>query len=150
MANQTKHLPHVRVMAKKYAQNKAEILAATHISEEAYNTLQFNNAIAWIRKAIWNDEEVVSAIINQPMFWPWWANQWNMRDDEFLHNHLELVLYVGVSSYMTAEELRSEWLLTHDVRNIELLPSPIWAKAAYDKVMNNFIKTSAKKGGNDA
>lgn len=47
-----KHMPHVQVMAKKYAQNKEYILARLEMSSEAYHVMQFGLAEKWIRKAM--------------------------------------------------------------------------------------------------
>ena len=135
-----KHVAHVAVMQRKYLQNKADILEAIGLSEEAYHVLQFNTAIAWIRKEIWNDEDVVSYVTNQPLFWAWWVNQWNMREDAFLSDHLLLHLFAGVSTILNRADLRLEWELLHHLNNINIKASPLWATKAFENFVNNLIK----------
>lgn len=132
------------VMRQKYELNKRDILTMTFTSEEAYATLQFNTAIAWIRANIWPDEDLVSAMIEQKAFWLWWVNQWNIRDDEFLTDHIEYALYKGCNEFLPTDELKQEWLLTHDVRNIQIQATDSVMQAAYETMISTAIKTQVK------
>lgn len=130
-------------MATKYVLNKQLILERGFISPEAYNVLQWNTAIAWLRVNVWNDEDLITAIITQPDFWAWWENQWNLRDEQFLTDHIEYVLYQGCSEFLTEDEFKQEWLLTHEVRNIEMLPAKEVMRKAYNDVINKAMKQQA-------
>lgn len=135
---------HAEVMQTKFILNKSLILDKTFTSEEAYHTLQWNTAIAWIRAVVWNDEDIVSALTNQPDFWKWWVNQWNLRDEQFLTDHIEYVLYVGCSNILDDEQFKQEWLLTHMVKKIEVMPHSEIMQRAYADVVGKAFKNRAK------
>lgn len=135
---------HASVMHTKFVLNKQIILQKCFMSEEAYNITQWNTAIAWIRTTVWNDEDLVSAIIGQPEFWKWWENQWNLRDEQFLTDHIEYVLYIGCSDILDDEQFKTEWLLTHTAKNITVMPAPEVMRLAFEKVIDKAIKSQAK------
>ena len=134
----------VQIMHTKFALNKQMILERMFMSEEAYNVLQWNTAIAWVRENVWNDEDMVSAVITQPDFWTWWENQWNLCDEQFLIDHIEYVLYVGCSDILDDEQFKTEWLLTHSVKNIEVMPHSAIMQRAYSNVLSKAFKTQTK------
>lgn len=141
MANKTKHLPHVEVMARKYQANKAILLQECHVSEDAYNLTIFNSAIAWIRANVWDDNDMVDALTNQPEFWAWWVNQWNMREDALIHEYLEYI----ISEDDWSDLLYPAWVNIHKVDCINLLvKQPDWIQDAYSKIIHQSIKAIRK------
>ncbi len=92
MATKIKHVPHVKVLNKKYAQNKEYILAILEITEGDYHELQFETAERWIRASLWNADDIVSYLSSLPEFWAWFINLWNIRDDQFIHDQLDAII----------------------------------------------------------
>lgn len=108
-------------MSAKYNSNKRIILDSTFTSEDAYSILQFNTAIEWIRYNVLNDEDVVNRILAHPDFKNWWLNQWNIREDAFIHDQLDYIL----SNLDFASYLKAEWLKVHQYDRIRVKPSSI-------------------------
>ncbi len=105
------------MIKQKYVLNKAWILSCTFTSEEAYHSMQFNTAIAWLRYAVIADEDVVNKILAHPLFKPWWINQWNIRDEDWLCEWMQFVVADGHE-----EMLKEVWLRSHEVQNIKMQP----------------------------
>lgn len=137
----TKHIPHVEVMSRKYAANKAMLLVECNISQDAYNVHLYNQAIAWIRANVWNDDVMVDALTEQKEFWAWWINQWNMREDAFIHEYLEYI----ISDDNFSDILHHAWVSIHVVANINVeLSQPDWLQEAYSSIISNAFKTIRK------
>lgn len=104
-------------MKAKYAQNKKCILQVLGMSEDAYNTLLYNTAISWVRKAVWKDEIIVQLLTKEEMFWEWFINHWNMREDAFIHKFLDWLISDGNHR----EFLRVNWEYIHELERINVI-----------------------------
>jgi hypothetical protein len=134
----TKQIPHVEVMSRKYAANKALLLTECNVSLDAYNIYMYNQAIAWIRSNIWNDDAMVDALTEQALFWAWWINQWNMREDAFIHECLEYI----ISGDDFSDILHHGWVGIHVVTNINVqINQPEWLQDAYNNIISQTFKT---------
>jgi hypothetical protein len=137
----TKQIPHVEVMSRKYAANKALLLVECNISADAYNVHVYNQAIAWIRANIWNCDDMVDALTEQPMFWAWWINQWNMREDAYIHEYLEYI----ISGDDFSDILHHGWVGIHNVNAINVnIQQPEWLQDAYNNIISQTFKTLHK------
>ena len=135
----TKQIPHVEVMSRKYAANKAVLLTECHISEDAYHVHVYNQAISWIRANVWNDDAMVDALTAQGDFWQWWVNQWNMREDAMIHEYLEYIL----SPDDWSDVLQKVWHDTHHAVRLEI-HQPDWLQQAYANIISHAFKTLRK------
>jgi hypothetical protein len=113
---------------KKIRQLKAErnrdlICAAIKLNSEMHSTLVFESGLEWIRNNMsLNDEEIVSVIAKCRLFWAWWRNQWDLRDERFVYEtsltKQELPL-TGMCLIM-AVDLYNEM---HAKQNVKLIPN---------------------------
>ena len=131
MATKVKQLPHVAVLAKKYAQNKEYIMARLELTEEQYTTMVFETAEKWIKYHVWNDDSAASYLMSLNEFWLWFVNLWNIRDDAFFNQEFEAI----INPFTQVEALRAAYNKKHRVEAITgMLPDNIlrllfkWAK----------------------
>jgi hypothetical protein len=106
------------IMRTKYRLNKQQILESCEMNDDEYCNLQFEKAVEWIKYRILDDEEVISAITSKEMFWTWWINQWNLRNDEFVTDN---IYYIIAGEH--ARFLKDVWLHVHQVDRIVAYPS---------------------------
>jgi hypothetical protein len=104
------------VMKTKYELNKEQIMENIGVDSVQYNVFMNDVAMQWVRSRILNDEDVLNKITEQPDFWMWWINQWNLREDAFLRLYSYFTVPGGFEKF-----LHPEWLKIHDISNINVL-----------------------------
>lgn len=69
---------------KKEADNlKATICRLLHWTELQYADFQFETGIAYLQYYIPRDQYGIDMLIREKIFWNWWKNHWNQRDQGF-------------------------------------------------------------------
>jgi hypothetical protein len=53
-------------------------------SDEQYGQFIYSTAIAYLHKYIPGDADGIANLERDKIFWGWFKNQWNIRDNEFL------------------------------------------------------------------
>lgn len=104
------------IMNRKFSANKSLIIEATGIPLGMYNRHVYDAARAWIMLMIWNDEELVQRMTEQPEFWAWWVNQWNQREDQFVTGYVEF--FISSDNFSTF--LSTQWLKIHEVEALKM------------------------------
>lgn len=130
-----KKLPQVAITKRKYADNKALLINACKIDADTYHILQHDAAIAWIRANIWDDDIAVNAITEQTLFWAWWVNQWNIREDALVYEYLPYL----ISADNWSKLLHTAWVNAHTAPDVPMSHNE-WLDNIYDKVINKTIK----------
>ena len=130
---------HVQVMKTKYRLNKAQLIESCGITDEHYAEFMFETGIAWIKENLWNDERAISLISSSPVFWDWFSNEWNLRDDRFIMHYLNYVL-----SGQFSEILYAWWTASHEVRMIKGFPQG----DKWDRLVSSVIKHAGKEAVN--
>lgn len=68
-------------------QHKAAILRLLKMDELQYNFMQWNQAVDYLNTYLNHVREDVAMLEGARIFWAWWRNHWNMRDEKFLTIH---------------------------------------------------------------
>jgi len=63
---------------------KNYIIKALCISEHKYAEMVESFAYVWLTR-LTSDGEVISEISKSSIFWKWWINQWDIRDEKFAY-----------------------------------------------------------------
>ena len=61
-----------------------QVLALLRWNQEEYNDLVLNEGIAYINRLVPDYPEVKKQILKNKIFWNWWRNHWQQRDQQFL------------------------------------------------------------------
>lgn len=124
------------VMKTMYKLNKAQIIESCGITEGKYTDFQFETGLEWIKENLWNDEAIIVIISSSPVFWDWFLNQWNHRDDDFIIDNLNIILNNDPNC-----ELLSKWYQVHEVKNLNQFPQG----KKWDRLVTHVIKNAGKE-----
>lgn len=64
--------------------NKQQVIRLLGWSELEYCNYQEEVGLQYMRKVLETDEQGISYLSKNELFWKWWVNHWNYRDAEFL------------------------------------------------------------------
>ncbi len=67
--------------------HKARVLALLRMSEMDYNWIQLEEGKRYLDAYLNHDEYSVSVMETSRIFWAWWRNHWNLRDEQFVRDH---------------------------------------------------------------
>ena len=74
-----------KILEIKAQKNRELILKALKGNETIYHGMVFEGGLKWIRNNMcMNDEQIVSVIGSCKLFWAWWRNHWEIRDEVYL------------------------------------------------------------------
>lgn len=64
--------------------NKHEVCKLLGITEQAYCQYQEQNGQEYMQQVMGSDDWGIDQMAKNFLFWRWWINHWNKRDEEFL------------------------------------------------------------------
>lgn len=113
-------MSHIKEQQKLFNKNKATIMALLGWSELDYGNFQYNTGIRYLEENFELDEASIDFLVRQRIFWQWWINEWNLRDER---EYLPLVANSPVpwKVYMTI----------HNPRDIKRRPADIVLSETY-------------------
>lgn len=107
----------------------------TGISDMDLFFLQVDFAKIYLNEVMGCDQWMTDQICHSSVFWKWWVNQWNMRDEEFT-----LALS---NNYHTNKELYTSY---HNPLNLEVYPHTVVLRQAYESMMHDLVKSEVRNG----
>lgn len=116
--------------------NKAQVIESCGISDGKYSDHQFETGISWIKEKLWDDEGIVSMISCSPVFWDWFINEWNKREDDFIMNNLERILDNEPKHLML-----DSWLEAHSTAKLHEFPKG----KKWEKLISSVIKNAGRE-----
>lgn len=75
-----------KIRSLKAEDNQRLVCAALKWNSDTYSKLVFETGLEWIKNNLsLNDDEIVGVIAKCRLFWAWWRNQWDLRDEQFIY-----------------------------------------------------------------
>lgn len=68
----------------EYSYNRMQVLWLTNMDDGMLRQFQFDTGLQWLTTYTADDEDILRWILNQPLVWKWWINEWNRRDEQYL------------------------------------------------------------------
>lgn len=91
--------------------NKESIIKALRITEMQYAETVEQFGYNWIKQRFCDMDVVVDGLSRSKMFWAWWKNQWEIRDEQFVRE---------TNIALINEELKGQTLLVSRNLYVEL------------------------------
>lgn len=101
--------------------NKDYITRALAINEYRYAQVVESSAYVWLTR-LTSDTSVINEIVKCSMFWKWWINQWDIRDEHYLYlSNIKLIneTFSG-KTLLLARQLYNE---LHDPNDLRIFPN---------------------------
>jgi hypothetical protein len=128
-----KQISHVEKMRAVAQSNKEVILALLGWDELQYCEFQEQQGREYLRVVICPDGYGTVELGNSRIFWRWWINQWNRRDDDFLNS----------GTYLTEREWYGNLVTYFFINTPEFLqgqyPHRVVFEASYSVMMGEFL-----------
>lgn len=64
--------------------NKQEVCRLLGMTEEVYCQYQEQQGLEYMASIMGSDDWSIDYLAKNSLFWKWWINHWNARDEEFL------------------------------------------------------------------
>jgi hypothetical protein len=64
--------------------NQELISKALGLTDLGYSQMVFDYATEWMKRYFFGNDIMIKALESSPLFWAWWKNQWNIRDEHFI------------------------------------------------------------------
>jgi hypothetical protein len=104
-------------------------LGFTHLE---YCEMVEHSGYVWLDKYFFHSPEIIQASSYSQLFWKWWVNEWNIRDDQFIR-HVRFC-------HPEVEQL-SFYLDIHSIRKLEIRPNR-FAITEVNKILKQQILAS--------
>jgi len=116
--------------------NKQRILEAIGWSEQEYANFIYETGIAYLEHYIPNDAHGMNMLIRSRVFWNWWKNHWQQRDEQF-------VSVFDISGH--AKALERIYRSANDVYTLvnEIFPNAVILGDSYATMIGHFHKSEA-------
>jgi hypothetical protein len=109
--------------------NRQFILRKINMTHQEYCELVERGGYAWLDKYLFCDPKGMKAASHSSMFWKWWVNEWNIRDDRFVRH---------VRFCNPDIEQRDYYFSVHAIYKLEIRPNK-WAIADIEEVAKKQI-----------
>lgn len=96
--------------------NKARICDLLKWSVEEYNVFVWNSGLRYLSLYIGKDQSAIINLETRKVFWNWWINLWNFRDESFVDE------FDGLEDSLSTDRLLKTY---HQVHSPELLVAEI-------------------------
>ncbi|TAN15158.1 MAG: hypothetical protein EPN37_10300 [Chitinophagaceae bacterium] len=101
-------MSYLKILKAQHITDRQRILELLTWDELQYGEFQMKMGEAWLRHYLGNDAYGIEYLVKDRMFWKWWINQWNHRDESFLTYAASLTYSARINKY---EYLHSPKLL---------------------------------------
>lgn len=64
--------------------NRSFILRKLSMSDQEYCELVERGGYVWLDKYLFHAPDAIKAASYSRLFWAWWVNEWNIRDESFV------------------------------------------------------------------
>lgn len=122
----------------QYNSNRLSILWLTGMTEEEYYRFQFNTGIEWLTTYTGDDEIIIRRVLEQPLIWKWWINEWNRRDAK----NLECIYHAYI---LHKAECMARYRMMHQDIFIRWTPPYTLLEQAYCMAIHDMNKAIQKQ-----
>lgn len=99
-----------------------------------YGIFQNEKGLEYLRRVVGSDEKGIKMLMRSELFWRWWVNHWNRRDEEFL----------GYAK-ATPQHMREAYYHDlHDADGFEFYPHRIIMEQSYAEMVGNLIDQTCR------
>lgn len=127
-------MSHIKEQKLLHKKNEVKCMHWLRCSRFDYMNIQHQYGLRYLREAMQLDEWNARLMEEQPTFWKWWINEWNLRNErEFLPQ---------VEQYT---KRRALYLTIHNPMRFNRAPSDVVLSESYAAMiskLNNEIKTT--------
>lgn len=115
--------------------NRAYILRRLQISDLQYCEMVERGGYIWLERYFSHAPEVIHLSSYSEMWWKWWVNQWNIRDEYFVKKHRFAIwpLNIELAAYNEV----------HDIEKIHIVPNK-WVIKEVTNLINQYEKQLIK------
>lgn len=96
--------------------NKARIVDLLKWSLDEYHVFLWNSGVHYLNIYLGKDKDAINELEARKVFWNWWINLWNSRDNAFIDQ------FDGLEDAYTTSRLVSTY---HTIHNPKMLASEI-------------------------
>jgi len=123
-------------------QNKQYITKALAINEYRYAQMVECSAYVWLTR-LTDDSAVIGEIVKCSIFWKWWINQWEIRDEQYVYEcNIKLINEeLSGRTLLLARELYNE---KHDPMSLKIIPNSLVVNEIKKIVKNELKKETVK------
>ena len=115
-------MTHIQQQRALFDRNRASVIKILNWSEERYWDYLFDQAEAYLKYQLDAPNDFKAALKKIPLFWAFWINQWNLRDEQvFLPKYRQNV-------YTTPEQFYRQ---IHSHERVQHLPQKGVLEEAY-------------------
>lgn len=125
---------------KKVESVRTQLQSMLNWDDLQYCEFQMEMGMKYLDRIAGPGEIGVKELSQSKLYWNWWKNHWNRRDQEFLND-----LVVTIASGL--EEIRQEYMYWHSPYNITVRPHKPIMEESFSKMIGTFIDGFHKTGG---
>lgn len=115
---------------------RSRVLSLLHWDEFKYGQFQYDQGLQYLKdNLLGGDDTWVDELSRSKIFWKWWINQWNMRDQQFITN--------GVSDNLHNRVVYYKYL--NSVDTLHCKPHKSVLEETYAVMMQQFIDETMKQ-----
>lgn len=117
------------------ATNREIVLALLEWDDLKYCEFQMQMGEEYLTRTLGTDTYGIEILVKSQLFWKWWINHWNKRDQIFL------LRFTG--SYST-DTLREEYRFEHNPSNLVMSPNKVILEESYSVMIQQLIDQDRK------
>jgi len=117
-------------------EQRKRIQRLTGFTVAELNQMQFDTAYEYLRETLRLDDWSISQLTGSSIFWNWWINHWNRRDECCLRAIGERNRYSN-----TARQIYLRW---HDPKTLEVYPNRVILEESYSEMIDELIKSETQ------
>lgn len=100
-------------------------------NDAKYAQFQERMGYRYLEEELQADEASIKALSQERLFWAWWINHWNRRDEAFLHAH------EGTATGCTV--LEQIYRLKHNPNAVVFRPQRTILRGSFPQMIGNLI-----------
>lgn len=113
--------------------NKQQVIRLLNWTDMQYCIYQQNKGYEYMRQVIGSDELGVRYLAKNALFWKWWINHWNRRDEEWL----------GYAASAPARHRENLYRDLHSINGCEFYPHRLIMETSYDNLIKDLTEKSS-------
>lgn len=119
---------HIKDTIMRFNQNRMRVLELAGLTGDQLNSMIFDYGIRYLEYECQGDDEGVRMMSQNGLYWRWWQNLWNQRDERLIaeYSHFDLKFY-------------RHW---HNVTAITQHPHRFIYEQAYNSMIQQQIQSS--------
>jgi len=115
--------------------NKQQVCKLLGWSLATYTQYQENKGLEYLRDVVCGDLWSVNNVAKTPLFWKWWINHWNARDNEFI---------TTIASQWPSDWLRRKYDDLNAVEGFTFWPHKVIMEQSYAIMVDEMNKEAVK------